>query len=91
MFDYSSENVIPLSDVPKQVPGRPSLRTVWRWTEKRRSRAKLETMLVGGPASYFSGSCSSLSPPPSIHRRSRQHHIQQVHRAAGKQAEHELN
>ena len=61
MLDYSSEHVIPVSDVPKHVPGRPSLRTVWRWTEKGASRRQTRDPSGRRPASHFLGSDPSFS------------------------------
>lgn len=42
------ENPILLGDVPKHVPGRPSLAAVYRWFRTGIRGVKLETMLVGG-------------------------------------------
>jgi hypothetical protein len=90
MLDYSSEHVIPVNDVPKHVPGRPSLRTVWRWTEKGARGAKLETLLVGGrrvtSLEAIRRFLTAINSPktPSVSQSARR-------QRAIEQAEHELN
>ncbi len=44
MIDIHSEQVIPIAQVPKHLPHRPNLSTVYRWI----GAGALETMKIGG-------------------------------------------
>jgi hypothetical protein len=44
----SNESLIPVSDAPKHVPGRPHIATIWRWIQRGCRGVRLETWLVGG-------------------------------------------
>lgn len=46
MIDLQSETLIPLADVPKQLPGRPHVSSVYRWCNRK--RRPLETVKIGG-------------------------------------------
>lgn len=48
MIDTVTENVVSISAAARLVPGRPSVRTVWRWTTHGCRGATLETLLIGG-------------------------------------------
>ena len=48
MIDLSSENVFPVNEAPKHIPGRPSQASVWRWVLKGIGGIKLESILIGG-------------------------------------------
>jgi len=48
MSDILSERVIPISEAPQHVPGRPHTATIWRWYQRGISGVKLETFLAGG-------------------------------------------
>ena len=43
-----SERVVPISEAPQHVPGRPHTATIWRWYQRGISGIKLETFLAGG-------------------------------------------
>jgi len=47
LIDFETETLVPITDVPKSIPGRPCLRTVWRWIELGVYGVKLETIKVG--------------------------------------------
>ncbi len=44
MIDIHSEQIIPIAKVPKHLPHRPNLSTVYRWI----GAGALETMKIGG-------------------------------------------
>ena len=48
MIDLSSENVFPVNEAPKHIPGRPSQASVWRWCLYGCGGIKLESILMGG-------------------------------------------
>ncbi|HUG71771.1 MAG TPA: DUF1580 domain-containing protein [Pirellulaceae bacterium] len=48
MIDLQSETLVPVSQIPSHVPGRPHLATCWRWIQRGCRGVKLETILVGG-------------------------------------------
>lgn len=48
MIDLSTENVMPLSEAAKTLPGRPSVSTVWRWCQRGVAGVKCESLVVGG-------------------------------------------
>ena len=48
MIDIANETVIPIAEAPHQIPGRPSLATVWRWVLCGTRAGKLESVLIGG-------------------------------------------
>jgi hypothetical protein len=43
-----AEDVIPLRDVPNELPRRIDVSTVWRWAERGVGGIKLETVKIGG-------------------------------------------
>lgn len=47
MIEYETEQIVPISDAPKYMPGRPCLRSVWRYVLKGINGARLETFKVG--------------------------------------------
>ncbi len=47
-IDINSETLIPLSEAPAEIPGRPSLCTLWRWRLKGVKGRKLESLALGG-------------------------------------------
>jgi hypothetical protein len=48
MIDIANETVIPITEAPQHIPGRPSVVTVWRWVLNGTRAGKLESVLVGG-------------------------------------------
>lgn len=46
MIEIRSEQVIPLGQAPKHLPGRPHLSTLYRWANRR--NRPLETVAIGG-------------------------------------------
>ena len=48
MIDLQSETLVPVSEIPSHVPGRPHLATCWRWIQRGCRGVKLETLLIGG-------------------------------------------
>src|SRR5262245_61810153 len=48
MIDPQSEDIVFLTDVPKSLPNRPNVTTVWRWHLRGVRGVKLETLLMGG-------------------------------------------
>jgi hypothetical protein len=46
MIDFLNEQPLSLAEAVKEIPGRPSLCTVWRWASWRKN--PLETFVVGG-------------------------------------------
>ncbi|MFC1597688.1 DUF1580 domain-containing protein [Planctomycetota bacterium] len=48
MCEILSETVIPISEAPKHIPGRPHSATIWRWWQKGVRGIKLETFVCGG-------------------------------------------
>lgn len=48
MIDFQTENIIPICEAPKFVPGRPHLATVIRWFGRGIRGVRLETALCGG-------------------------------------------
>lgn len=48
MIDLSTENVFPVNEAPKHIPGRPSQASVWRWVLQGCGGIKLESTLIGG-------------------------------------------
>jgi hypothetical protein len=48
MIELSAENVFPIAEAPKHIPGRPSIATVWRWVLRGCAGTKLESILIGG-------------------------------------------
>lgn len=42
-----AEDVIGLNDVPKELPERVSISTVWRWAERGIKGIRLETVRIG--------------------------------------------
>lgn len=47
MIDTYEESLIPLSEAPQHIPGRPNLSTLYRWFQKGARGARLETIVVG--------------------------------------------
>ena len=47
-LDLSSETPIPFAEVPKLLPGRPHISTVYRWTFRGVRGHKLGAVLFGG-------------------------------------------
>ncbi len=43
-----TEDVIPLKDVPKELPSRIDVSTAWRWAMRGVGGIKLETVKIGG-------------------------------------------
>ena len=48
MFDFQTEETIPIAELPKQLPSRPHISTVWRWIKRGCRGVRLETVLIGG-------------------------------------------
>jgi hypothetical protein len=48
MIDVTTEDLFPLRDAPKRLPGRPSLATCYRWSLAGCRGVRLETVQVGG-------------------------------------------
>jgi hypothetical protein len=50
MIDLATEQVFPLSEAPKRIPGRPSIATIFRWTGSGVGprRIRLEVLKIGG-------------------------------------------
>ncbi|QDU47370.1 hypothetical protein Mal52_58990 [Symmachiella dynata] len=48
MIDLSTEDVFPVSEAPKHIPGRPSQASCWRWVLHGVGGIKLESILIGG-------------------------------------------
>lgn len=48
MIDIEKEHLCKLVDVPSQIPTKPHLSTVVRWTRQGLNGAILETILIGG-------------------------------------------
>jgi hypothetical protein len=46
MIDFQIEQPLSLAEAVKEIPGRPSLSTAWRWAS--RDKDPLETFVVGG-------------------------------------------
>jgi hypothetical protein len=46
MIDFLNEQPLRLAEAVKEIPGRPSLSTAWRWAS--RCKDPLETFVVGG-------------------------------------------
>ena len=82
-LNLQQEQVLPLGDTPKHVPGRPHLSTIYRWVARKNNH--LETVNVGGRVfttveaiHRFIEGCNpahSVSPP-----RSRQQQIERAER-----------
>jgi len=47
-IDLKNEDVVTLAELAKSLPGRPSVRTLWRWATKGRLGVTLETACLGG-------------------------------------------
>lgn len=47
-IDIHAERMIPFTEAPEHIPGRPSLATVHRWRLRGARGARLESVLVGG-------------------------------------------
>jgi len=47
-LDLLTEDMIGLSKVPGELPGRINTSTVWRWTQRGVGGVKLETVNIGG-------------------------------------------
>jgi len=47
-IDLQNENVVTLAELAKSLPGRPCVRTLWRWATKGRLGVTLETAYLGG-------------------------------------------
>ena len=47
-LDLLAEDVIPLNEVPEEIPGRVDVSTVWRWAQRGVGGIKLETVKIGG-------------------------------------------
>ena len=48
-IDFETERCIPIGEAPKNIPGRPSLASVYRWmTDGVRGGVRLESIVVGG-------------------------------------------
>jgi len=43
-----AEDLLRLSEVPRELPGRTDVSTVWRWAQRGISGVKLETVKIGG-------------------------------------------
>ncbi len=48
MIDIANDDVFPVSEAPRHIPGRPSQATVWRWVLTGVGGIKLESILIGG-------------------------------------------
>lgn len=48
MIDLLTETLIPIREVPKLLPDRPSLPTIWRWRNKGARGRRLESCVLGG-------------------------------------------
>ena len=48
MIDLATENVMPLSEAARTLPGRPAVSSVWRWCQKGIAGVRLESLVVGG-------------------------------------------
>lgn len=48
MIDMATEQLIPITDAPKHIPGRPALMTVYRWMKRGVSGVRLESLRIGG-------------------------------------------
>lgn len=48
MIDLSTENVFPVNESPKHIPGRRSQASVWRWVLRGVGGLKFESILIGG-------------------------------------------
>ncbi|MCA9179419.1 MAG: DUF1580 domain-containing protein [Planctomycetales bacterium] len=48
MFDFQTEETIPISQLPILLPSRPHISTVWRWIKRGCRGVHLETILIGG-------------------------------------------
>ena len=46
--DIHNQTLIPVSEIPAHVPGRPHLATCWRWIQRGCRGVKLESVLIGG-------------------------------------------
>jgi len=47
-IDHQNEQVISIADAAQRLPGRPSVRTVWRWLDRGCRKTQLESILIGG-------------------------------------------
>lgn len=48
MIDISSEQMVPVNQVPAHLPGRTHCSTIWRWVNKGVRGQRLETVMIGG-------------------------------------------
>jgi hypothetical protein len=46
-IDIDSEDMFPISDVPKRLKSRPHIATCWRWIHQGCRGVKLETVSIG--------------------------------------------
>lgn len=47
MIDIQDESLIPLSEAPQYIPGRPNISTLYRWFQRGARGTRLETVVVG--------------------------------------------
>jgi len=47
-IDITNENVFPVREAPRHIPGRPSQASVWRWVLHGVGGIKLDSILMGG-------------------------------------------
>ena len=47
-IDIQNEEVLSIAEAAKLLPGRPNVRTVWRWLDRGCRGCRLESVLVGG-------------------------------------------
>lgn len=48
MIDFENEDLLTLAQATKAIPGRPSISTLYRWTQRGIEGVKLETIKLGG-------------------------------------------
>ena len=48
MSDFLAEQVLTIAEAVKVLPTRPSVHTLWRWSQKGLRGVRLETWLIGG-------------------------------------------
>ena len=47
MIDFRTETIVSMSEAARRMPGRPNVRTLWRWRKKGINGVKLETIKCG--------------------------------------------
>ena len=73
MIDLSKESLLTVKDARKELPGRPSINTIYRWFWKGVRGIKLESVRVGGRVFTSKEACcrfvKASSQVPSVDER----------------------